>query len=141
MNVRLQYRLQAIPHLLPLFLALDALGDADVRLLWQVHQVAAGKADLGGEPGAFGADWILDYLHDKRLSFMQHLLDAAFCLVATSLLPDVSHMQKSCTFEADVDEGGLHAREHARNPAKVDVSNKAAAACALYVQFLNGTQM
>src|SRR6218665_2034023 len=46
-------------------------------------------------------------------------------------------MQKGRAFQPDVDEGGLHARQHARDLAQVDVADQAAFERALDVQFLH----
>ena len=63
-----QHLLQLVAQLRAPALVLDALRDADVRVLRQVHQHPAGDADLGREARALGADRILDHLHQQRLA-------------------------------------------------------------------------
>src|SRR5690606_41210421 len=47
----LQY---AFPQGNPVFLRFNLLGDADVRIVWQIDQHAPGNTDLRGEPRSFG---------------------------------------------------------------------------------------
>ena len=49
----------------------------------------------------------------------------------------VGNVQKGGPLEADVDEGGLHAGQHARDLAGVDVADATALEFALEVQFLH----
>jgi hypothetical protein len=46
-------------------------------------------------------------------------------------------MQEGGALQADVDEGGLHARQHARHLAQIDVAHQAALQRALDVQLLH----
>ena len=54
-----------------------------------------------------------------------------------AMLPDVGDVQERRALEADVDEGRLHAGQHARDPAEVDVADQPARARALDVQLLH----
>jgi hypothetical protein len=56
-------------------------------------------------------------------------------------LPQVGHVQEGRALQADVDEGRLHARQHARHLAQVDVAHQAALQRALDVQLLHGAQL
>ena len=51
----------------------------------------------------------------------------------------VVDMEKSGTFQTDIDKCGLHARQNADNPAKIDVSCQSAGLRAFDMQFLGGT--
>jgi hypothetical protein len=51
----------------------------------------------------------------------------------------VGHVQESGTFQPDVDEGRLHARQHAHHLAEVDVAHQPTLQRALDVQFLHRT--
>jgi hypothetical protein len=53
-------------------------------------------------------------------------------------LPDVGHVQEGRALQADVDEGRLHAGQHARDLAQVDVADQPALQRAFDVQFLHG---
>ena len=110
-----------------LVFVLDALRNADVGFLRQIHQKASGDADLGGQPRALGADRVLDHLHHQALPFVQDLLDRPLGLAAVALFPDVGHMQEGGALQADIDEGRLHARQHAHHAPQVDVADQAAA--------------
>jgi hypothetical protein len=69
--VRRQQVLQLLAQVDALGLVLDALRDADVRLLRQVDQQPAGDADLRRQPRALGADRVLDHLHQQVLALAQ----------------------------------------------------------------------
>src|SRR5450759_3182981 len=111
-------------HLAPAFI-LDALRDADVRILRQVHQHPAGDADLGREACALGADRVLDHLHQQRLALGEDFFDRllrrfsrlAVAMAVVALLPDVGGVEGS---------SALH----------VDIAHQPAARRALDVQFL-----
>ena len=125
---------------LALGLVLDALRDADVRVLRQVDEQPAGEADLRRQPRALGADRVLDHLHQQRLALVQDLLDRARVGAAVAVLPvlpDVGDVQERRALEADLDERALHAGQHARDAAEVDVADEAARARALDVQLLH----
>jgi hypothetical protein len=70
-----QQQLQFFAQVLAFLFVLDALRDADMRLLRQVNQETSGDSDLRGQPCALGADRILDDLHQETLSLGQQLLD------------------------------------------------------------------
>ena len=53
-------------------------------------------------------------------------------------MPDVSHMQKGGALQTDIDEGRLHARQHAGHPAQIDVADQPALQAALHVKLLHG---
>ncbi len=118
-------------------LVLDALGDADVLFLRQVDEQAAGEADLGGQARALGADRVLEHLHHQALALGEDLLDRARALAVLAVAPDVGHVQEGGALEADVDEGRLHAGQHAHDLAEVEVADDAAAGGALDVQLLH----
>ncbi len=120
-------------------LVLDALRDADVRILRQVDEQPAGEADLRGEPCALGADRVLDDLHQQRLALVQDALDrlAVVTVAVLAVLPDVGDVQKRGALQADLDEGRLHAGQHARNAADIDVADQPARGGALDVQLLH----
>ena len=118
----------------------DFLRDADVVVLRQEHQQAAGDADLRREARALGADGVLEDLHHQGLAFVQALFNGRGVVgrpdtapLARVLAVQVGHVQKRCTLQADVNEGRLHARQHARHAPRVDVTDQAALQRALDV--------
>ena len=134
-----QQMLQPLAQRLALRLVADALRDADVRVLRQIDEQAAGEADLRGKARALGADRILDHLHEQRLALVQDLLDRLLlaAVAVLPMLPDVGDVQERRALEADLDERALHARQHARHAAEVDVADEPARARTLDVQFLH----
>ena len=123
---------------LALGLVLDALRDADVRVLRQVDEQAPGEADLRRQARALRADRILDDLHEQALALVQDALDRALAAVAVlAMLPDVGDVQERGALEADLDERALHAGQHARDAAEVDVADEPARARALDVELLH----
>ena len=52
-------------------------------------------------------------------------------------LPDIGDVQEGGAFQADVDEGRLHARQDAHDLAEIDVPRQSAREGALDVQFLH----
>ena len=132
--------LELLAQELPAALVLDALRDADVRVLRQVHEEAPGDRDLRREAGALGSDRVLDHLHHDRLPLGEDLLDRARRrggLAVLALLPDVGDVQERGPLEPDLDERGLHAGQHPHHAAHVDVADDAAARGALDVQLLH----
>jgi hypothetical protein len=91
---------------------------------------------------ALGADRILDHLHHQRLP-LEHLaldryLRRALGAHAVATV-QVGHVQEGRALQADVDERTLHARQHARDLAQVDVADQATLERTLDVQLLDGT--
>ncbi len=123
-------------------LVLDALRDADVRVLRQIDQHASGQAHLRRQARSLGADRILDDLHQHGGTFMDQSLDRRRLLLRElPVFPDVSHVQEGRAFETDVDERRLHARQHARDAPEKDVADQPAQRAALDVQFLNDARI
>src|SRR5258708_2224701 len=130
--------LQPVAQLLAPAFVLDALRDADVRVVRQVHQQPAGDRDLGREACALGADRVLDHLDEERLALRKNSLDGdGGPFAAFSVLPDIGDVQERSALQADVDERRLHARQHPRHPPHVDVADQAAARRALDQQLLH----
>ena len=102
--------LQPAAQAFALGLVLDALRDADMRILRQIDEQPPGKTDLRGEPRALGADRVLDHLHQQRLALVEDALDrAVFVTMAVlAMFPDVGDVQKRRALEPDLDESGLH---------------------------------
>ncbi len=138
-------RLHARAQLLARLGRADLLRDADVLVLRQVDQHAAGDRDLRGQPGALGADRVLDHLHGQGLTLEHQPFDrhrgAGLGMVAArrrAVHVQIGHVQEGRAFQADVDEGRLHARQHAHDLARIDVADETALERPLHVQFLHG---
>ena len=124
----------------------DLLRHAHVVVLRQEHQHAPRQTDLRRQPRALAADRVLDDLHHQRLA-LEHLLFDGFgrragavgrqAVAIDGLLPQVGHVQEGRALQPDVDEGRLHARQHARHLAQVDVADQAALQRTLDVQLLH----
>ena len=119
-------------------------------VLGQKHQQPPGNADLRGQARTLAADGVLDDLHEKRLALEHLFFDGDLHLVlarkhggfaALLALPDVGHVQKGCTLQANVNEGRLHARQHARDLAQVNVAYQAALERAFDVELLHGAML
>jgi hypothetical protein len=82
---------------------------------------------------------ILDDLHEDRLALVQDALDRALgaAVAVLAVLPDVGDVQERRALEADLDEGALHAGQHARDAPEVDVADQTPRAGALDVQLLH----
>src|SRR4029450_3656469 len=77
---------------------------------------------------------VLDGLHHERLAALDQILDLPCTLAALELrADDLVDVQESVLLEADLDERGLHAREHVVHDAEGDVPGDGAALRALEV--------
>ena len=112
---------------------LDARRDADAVPVRHVDEVARRDRDERREPRALGAERILQHLHQDVAALADELADvlgARFARRAFGIrrLHDVGDVQERRALEADVDEGRLHAGQHARHAPLVDVADEAEAA-------------
>ena len=123
-------RADALEHLLEaraLLLVLDAPRDADVIDRRHVDEEAARQRDVAGDARAFAGDGVLRHLHDDLLPFAQQIGDRRLgamrlrdvvevqlvrrlALVLLEVLDDVGDVEEGVALQAEVDEGGLHAR-------------------------------
>jgi hypothetical protein len=131
---RRQQLLQPLAQRLAAAFVLDALRDADVRVLRQVHQQAPGDRDLRRQARALGPDRVLHHLDEDRFALGQDLLDR---LARLAVVPDVRHVQEGGARQPDLEERRLHAGQHARHAAHVDVADQAAARAALDEELLH----
>jgi hypothetical protein len=146
-----------IPKTFALALGCDLTGNTDVIDRRHKDEVAPGQADVRGHPRALGADRVFHDLNEDLLAFLELLLDrrnvaSASCAAATVLATvfvaifnferivlgvNVGDVEETGFFEPDVDKGGLHAREHARDAAFVDVADHTTVALSLEVEVCN----
>src|SRR5690606_38070392 len=88
-----------------------------------VHEVAAGEGDLARQARALVADRLLRHLHEHRVAGLQRLLDPARLALEPGRVPvDLARVEDGVAALADVDEGGLHARQHVLHAAEIDVA-------------------
>jgi hypothetical protein len=135
-------RVHARAQLLAQLVRADLLRDADVVVVRQKNQHASGHRDLRRQPRALAADRVLDHLHGERLALEHLALDRHGRRLATTAAGierriQVGHVEERGAIQPDVDEGALHARQHACHLAQVDVADQAALERALDVQLLH----
>jgi hypothetical protein len=58
-------------------------------------------------------------------------------VAALAMLPDVGDVQEGRSFEADLHERALHARQDARDATEIDIADQPARALALHVELLH----
>src|SRR6185437_12259822 len=89
----------------------------------------------GGEPRALLADRILDHLDQDLLALMDAFADLGRALgVEAGQIGQAARLaraQEARTLQPDIDEGGLHAGQHALHAAEDDVADQAVAAAAV----------
>ena len=113
--------------------------DARALAVGREHQEPACQGKLHGHAGALGAHRVLDHLYQHLLAGLEQILDAALAplLGVEPRQDDVVLVQETVFGEADIDERGLHPRQHVVHFAEIDVADQRALAAALD-QGLNG---
>ena len=126
-----------------LLAGVDLARDADVIHGRHEHQKPPRHGHVGREPGALGAQGLLDHLDDDLLPFAEEIFDlglrdalgpgrrarpAVFVarLELVELFHRVDHVgdvEEPVALETDVDERGLHAGQDLRDPALVNVTD------------------
>ncbi len=88
-----------------------------------VDDEAAGKRDLGGEPGALRLHRVLHRLDEDVLASLDQILDLARALSSLELrADDLVDVEEAVLLEADLDERGLHPRQDVVDHAEIDVA-------------------
>ena len=85
---------------------------------------ASRQSDVAGKARPFVAARLLDHLHHDRLPRADQLLDARPAQLFSKLrvaYADVAGVEKGVFVKADIDEGGVHARQHVFDAANIDV--------------------
>ena len=89
---------------------------------------AAGQRDLGRQARALRLHRVLDRLDEHVLAALDQILDLARALAALELgADDLVDVEEAVLLEADLDERGLHPRQHVVDDAEVDVAGDRAA--------------
>ena len=116
-------------------LVFDAPRQCDARLVRHQHEKAPGNRDVRGKPRAFLADRILHDLHENLFAFVHAIADLGRAFVVeTRQIGQTSRFagaEKPGAVETDIDEGGLHARQHALHAAQHDVADETMAVTAV----------
>ena len=108
--------------------------DPHHRAAGHVHQVAAGQADLAGQPGALVPDRVLGHLDQDRLAGLERGLDPlGLALQAAGVEVHLARVQDGVAALADVDEGGLHRGQHVLHLAEVHVADEGLVAGLVHV--------
>ena len=119
-------RLQA----LALRLVLDPRRHADALAPRQVHEEARGQRDVGRQARSLGADRVLDHLHQDVIARVSSRRTSSTGGAPSGASPTTvssggglamsRRVQECGALQADVDEGRLHARQHAasRDPGR-----------------------
>lgn len=115
-------------------------------VLRQKHQQPTCNTDLRGQACTLGSNRVLDDLNHDGLAFKHLFFNRYQGLIlarkhggfaALLTLPHIGHMQKGRSLKANVDKGRLHARQHARDFAQIDVADETPLQRALHVQLLH----
>ncbi len=88
------------------------------------HEETAGKRHLRGKTRALVSDRVLGDLHQHRIAGLERELDAARLALQTRGVPvHLAGVQHAVARLADVDERGLHARQHVLHASQIDVAD------------------
>ena len=123
---------QKISQALAFAFVFDAARECDARLVRHEHHQAAGQRDVRGEARALLADRVFDDLHQHGFAFVHALRDAGLIHEAWQVgeATCFARGEEACLFQPQVDEGCLHAGQHALHAAEHDVAEQAMAVTA-----------
>ena len=89
------------------------------------HQETTRQRDLRGQTGALVPDRVLGDLHEHRIAALERKFDAPRLAFKTRGIPvHLAGIQHAVTSLADVDERGLHARQHVLHTAEIDIADR-----------------
>ena len=112
--------------------------DAEPFPVRDVHEEAAGKRDLRRQPRALRLHRVLHGLDEDLLAPLDEVGDLLPVAAPLELGDDdLVDVEEAVLLEADLDEGGLHPREHVVDRAEVDVPRDRAALGPLEVHLGN----
>ena len=112
----------------PLRLAFDALRHPADFAIRHEHLIHGRNGDVRGQPRPLRAQRVFDDLHHQILALVESQLDLLVAGAAEVAGVEVRHMQKRRALQADVHERRLHARQHPRHAALVNVADQPALA-------------
>ena len=118
--------------------------NADLAAERHQYRIAGGDRDFRGQSHALAGDGILGGLHQQPLPFVDEVANVRQRLIASQIARlspghHAAHVQETRPLQADINKGGLHARNDALHPAKVDVAGVAVATRPGDMQFLQDT--
>ena len=103
----------------------ELTADTGHRPARHIHQVTARQADLTGQAGTFVSHRVFGDLHQDRLAGLEHRFDAFGLAVHPQHVPvDLTRVQDGVASLADVDERGLHRRQHVLYPTQVHIAHE-----------------
>jgi hypothetical protein len=111
----------------PALVVVEAARHAEALALRDEDDEAARQRDLRRQPRALRLHRVLHRLDEDRLPAGDQVLDAAAVAALELGADDLVDVQEAVLLEADLDERGLHAREHVVDRAEVDVAGDRAA--------------
>ncbi len=115
---------------------LNPPGDTEVFAVGEIHQIWRGEAELAGQARALFAHGLAHRLHHDLLPLMQQRGDGRFRRGWLAIGAgvgigggggEVAGVHEGGSFEANIDERRLHARQHPHDNAEVDVADDAPA--------------
>ena len=114
----------------------DARRNSDALAARHVHHEPRRQSDESREPRTLGAHGILDHLHQDVVALVDQAPDVLDVLLTDQRTfrhrrSDVRGMQERGALQANIDERGLHAGQHALYPALVEIAHDAAPALPL----------
>ena len=110
---------------------IDALRDADVRVVRQINKLSASERNRCREPRALRSDRVLRDLHHQALPLMKKRFDRAKRSGFGARPFNLCNMKESRALKPNIQKGALHARKHADYLTVIDVSYEAPCAHAL----------
>ena len=119
-----------VPLMFPLIARATRLRHLEIRNSFAVHQDAHLRVTLAGAAPAHGIllACLFTNLHWDG--------GTRRGVLGVDVGHEVGHVQERCAVQPDVDEGRLHAGQHAHDAAEIDVADEAARGGALDVDFL-----
>ena len=137
---------------LSLAIGIDAARNPDPGRPGREDQMTAGDRNIRCDPGALGPNGGLGNLDHDFLTFGQDRVDArgrgsasapslastaarSRLLFSADVVEVVTDVEEGGFFEADIDEGGLHAGKHPADPAFDHIAHHALTALAFDVEF------
>ena len=91
------------------------------------------------QSSTFVAQGVFDYLDQQFIAFLDEFPNALLNflrIVAVAAPDDIGYVQECGSLQTYFDERRLHARQHTRHPAFVNIANDAASRSALDMHFL-----
>ena len=132
-----QQRVKPLAQGVAVKFVVNALRNADVVILRQMHQKPPCQRNLRGKSRPFAVNRVFNHLHQQRLPFKQNVFNALIGFRVLPLLHNIHNVQKRRPLQAHVHKRALHPRQHAAHNAQINIAHQAVLAVALNVQLAN----